>query len=158
MQVCKFCQKHYDVKETKRIFGDMWWAIIYCTAQCYTKSLFTDTMKSSEIIKTLINEIDPNGEVGDNCNVGLAIVVSDKQYKLTLGDLRRSIEKKDIEGESKYRVTSFRCNEMEEVNGELTKRNIDTTDVISITEDRSHDYWYEVFCRELTEEKKWKKL
>ena len=40
MQKCKFCQRDYDIKETKRIFGDVWWAGIYCTAQCYTKSMF----------------------------------------------------------------------------------------------------------------------
>ena len=38
MQKCKQCQKTYDIKETKRIFGDVWWANIYCCAQCYTKS------------------------------------------------------------------------------------------------------------------------
>ena len=49
MQVCKFCQKHYDVKETKRIFGDTWWAGIYCTAQCYTKGQVVTTTTDKEI-------------------------------------------------------------------------------------------------------------
>jgi len=48
MQKCKFCQKDYDVKETKRIFGDVWWVGVYCTAQCYTKSMFiTDILEVS---------------------------------------------------------------------------------------------------------------
>jgi len=49
MQVCKFCQRHYDVKETKRIYGDTWWAPIYCTAQCYTESRVTTTVIDKEI-------------------------------------------------------------------------------------------------------------
>lgn len=52
MQVCKFCQKHYDVKETKRIFGDTWWAGIYCTAQCYTKGRVVTTTINKEIEET----------------------------------------------------------------------------------------------------------
>ena len=52
MQVCKFCQRHYDVKETKRIFGDTWWAPIYCTAQCYTKGqVATTTLKGGKKMK-----------------------------------------------------------------------------------------------------------
>ena len=49
MQVCKFCQKHYEVKETKRIFGDTWWAPIYCTAQCFTKGRLVTTTIDKEI-------------------------------------------------------------------------------------------------------------
>ena len=39
MQICKQCQKVYNPKETKRVFGDVWWASIYCTAQCYTTAM-----------------------------------------------------------------------------------------------------------------------
>ena len=39
MRICEQCQKVYDPKETKRVFGDVWWASIYCSAQCYTKAM-----------------------------------------------------------------------------------------------------------------------
>jgi len=48
-------------------------------------------MKPQGIIKTLINEIDPNDELDVTCNVGLAIVVGNKYHKLTLGDLRQCV-------------------------------------------------------------------
>jgi len=48
MQICKFCQKSYDVKETKRVFGDMWWIYIYCSAQCYTKDQVVNKTPNSD--------------------------------------------------------------------------------------------------------------
>jgi len=45
------------------------------------------------------------------------------------------------------KVVSFSCNGLEEINEELVKRGMDANDVINITEDRSHDCWYEVFCK-----------
>jgi len=49
------------------------------------------TLEPGELIKTLIKEIDPKGEIGHNCNVALCIVVGDKYHKLTLGDLQQSV-------------------------------------------------------------------
>ena len=48
-------------------------------------------MKPDEIIRTLIKEIDPRGDLGNDCNIGLAVFVSDEFHKLTLGDLRESM-------------------------------------------------------------------
>ena len=39
---CKICGKKYDINETIRVYGDMWWAGQYCSAQCYTKWKMTD--------------------------------------------------------------------------------------------------------------------
>ena len=66
MQKCKFCQKVYDVKETKRIFGDVWWVGVYCTAQCYTKSMFTTdisevSMKIERSSDLMVKVIDNDG-------------------------------------------------------------------------------------------------
>ena len=46
-----------------------------------------------------------------------------------------------------YKIISFTCDSTKEINRELVKRGIDATDVINITEDRSHDHWYKVFCK-----------
>lgn len=34
---CQCCGKEYSRSETIRIFGDVWWTPLYCSAQCYTK-------------------------------------------------------------------------------------------------------------------------
>lgn len=47
-------------------------------------------------------------------------------------------------------VISFYANSVEEINRELMNRGLDAADVISITHDYSHDYWYEVLCRSRT--------
>jgi len=46
-----------------------------------------------------------------------------------------------------YKVVSFCVNSLEEMHKELIKRHLDAADIISITHDYSHDYWYEVFCK-----------
>lgn len=35
---CKQCGKEYEYKETKRIYGDMYWIGKYCCAFCYTQA------------------------------------------------------------------------------------------------------------------------
>ena len=44
---CKNCGNEYDIKETKRAYGDMNWINNMCSAQCYTKSIVIE----EEIIK-----------------------------------------------------------------------------------------------------------
>ena len=38
MSKCINCGKEYDPEETARVFGDMLWTEIYCSAQCYTEA------------------------------------------------------------------------------------------------------------------------
>jgi len=46
-----------------------------------------------------------------------------------------------------YKVISFRADSLEEMNKKLIERHLDASDIISITHDYSHDYWYEVLCK-----------
>lgn len=40
--ICKVCEKEYSRSETIRIYGDMWWTPLYCSAQCYTKAVMME--------------------------------------------------------------------------------------------------------------------
>jgi hypothetical protein len=46
-----------------------------------------------------------------------------------------------------YEVITFSANSLEEIHKELIEEGLDASDIISITHDHSHDYWYEVFCK-----------
>jgi len=46
-----------------------------------------------------------------------------------------------------YEVISFSANDLEEIHKKLIKRHLDASDIISITHDYTHDYWYEVLCK-----------
>ena len=35
---CQYCYRNYSRSEIIRVFGDMWWTGIYCSAQCMTKA------------------------------------------------------------------------------------------------------------------------
>jgi len=41
--ICKICEKEYDLKETKRVYGDASWTNGICSAGCYTISVTMGT-------------------------------------------------------------------------------------------------------------------
>ena len=47
-----------------------------------------------------------------------------------------------------YKVNSFACDTVEEINEQLVTRDVEANDVINIIHDFDHEYWYEVFYRE----------
>jgi len=57
-------------------------------------------MEPIKIIKTLIDEIDPMGNLSNESNIGLAIVINDTYHKLTLGDLRKSVIQQAVEADA----------------------------------------------------------
>jgi hypothetical protein len=48
MNTCKYCNNEYSRSETIRIFGDMWWTGIYCSAQCMTKALMEKEAREND--------------------------------------------------------------------------------------------------------------
>ncbi len=47
MPTCKNCKKEFDFNEIKRIYGEVWWETIYCSAYCKTADLDLGNTKRS---------------------------------------------------------------------------------------------------------------
>jgi len=44
-KVCDVCKKSFDTRETKRIYGELPVLSNCCSSQCYTKKVFSNSIK-----------------------------------------------------------------------------------------------------------------